>query len=76
MTQPVQPVNHTLNSSKTVAVSTDWYWMPIDKDTPRSVKLLLLGAGGVAAVGVLGSNVDKFWVSWVPMPKRRPVNER
>jgi len=30
-------MTHTINSTNTVAVATDTYWLPIDKDTPRSV---------------------------------------
>lgn len=58
-----------LNGDKTVAVATDTYWIPIDKDTPRGVKLQLLGAGGVATYGVY--NGDRFWTDWCPVPKRR-----
>ena len=60
---------HTLNSTKTVAVATDTYWLPIDKDTPRSVKLQLLSIGGVAQYGTLGSDVS-FYTHWCPVPKK------
>jgi len=60
---------HTLNSTKTVAVATDTYWLPIDKDTPRSVKLQLLSIGGVAQYGTLGSDVS-FYTHWSPLPKK------
>ena len=61
---------HTLNSTKTVAVATDVYWLPIDKDTPRSVKLQLLSIGGVAQYGTLSGDVS-FYTHWCPLPKKR-----
>ena len=63
-------VTHTLNSTKTVAVAIDTYWLPIDEDTPRSVKLQLLSIGGVAQYGTLGGDVS-FYTHWCPLPKRR-----
>jgi hypothetical protein len=61
---------HTLNSTKTVAVATDVYWMPIDKDTPRSAKLQLLSIGGVAQYGTLSGDVS-FYTHWAPLPRKR-----
>jgi len=61
----------TLNSTNTVAVATDVYWMPIDADTPRSAKLQLLSIGGVAQYGVLGGDTS-FYTHWCPLPKKRP----
>ncbi len=61
---------HVLNSTKTVAVATDVYWMPIDKDTPRSAKLQLLSIGGVAQYGVLQADTS-FYTHWCPLPKKR-----
>jgi hypothetical protein len=61
---------HTINSTKTVAVATDTYWMPIDKETPRSVKLQLLSIGGVAQYGVLWADTS-FYTHWCPLPKKR-----
>jgi len=52
-----------------VAVATGTYWMPIDKDTPRSVKLQLLSIGGVAQYGVLQSDTT-FYTHWCPVPKK------
>lgn len=60
---------HTINTAKTVAVATDTFWIPIDKDTPRAVKLQLLGKGGVAHYG--SYNGDDFWTHWCPLPKKR-----
>jgi len=61
---------HVLNSTKTVAVATDVYWMPIDKDTPRSAKLQLLSIGGVAQYGTLSGDVS-FYTHWAPLPRKR-----
>jgi len=63
--------HHTLNNDKTVAVSTETYWMPVGAQTPRGVKVQLLGLGGVASYGVY--NGDPFWTHWCPVPKRRPA---
>lgn len=41
-------MTHTINTTHTAAVATDYYWIPIDANTPRGVKLQLLGKGGVA----------------------------
>ena len=65
----VENMTHTLNAAKTVAVATDVYWIPIDENTPRSVKVQLLGKGGVAVYGNVGSNADEHWTHWCPLPK-------
>ncbi len=67
--RPRKPT-HTLNSTQTVAVATDVYWMPIDAATPRNVKLQLLTIGGVAQYGPLGSDTS-FYTHWCPLPKKR-----
>ena len=67
--QPAQePVTHTINSTHTAAVATDYYWIPIDANTPRGVKLQLLGQGGVAQYS--NYHGDPFWSHWAPLPKR------
>ena len=63
-------MTHTINTDKTVAVSTDTYWIPIDESTPLSVKVQLLGKGGVASYGSVGRNEDKHWTHWCPLPKK------
>jgi hypothetical protein len=60
---------HTINTAGTVAVATDTYWLPIDKDTPRSVKLQLLSIGGVAQYGNLQADTS-FYTHWCPVPKK------
>lgn len=63
-------MNYALNSDKSVAVATDYYWMPIDLDTPRGVKLQLLGKSGVAIYGNWDGK-NEFFTHWAPLPKRR-----
>lgn len=63
-------MTHTINSNRTVAVAVDYYWLPIDTNTPRGVKLQLLGKGGVAVYGTWNSK-DPFYTHWAPVPKRR-----
>lgn len=65
---------YILDSTKAAAVAHDFYWIPIDQDTPRGVKVLLLGRGGVAALGHYHHKPGEteFWTDWAPLPKRRP----
>jgi len=45
-------MNHKLNTDKTALVSKDYYWLPIDENTPLGVKLLLINqSAGVATLG-------------------------
>ncbi len=62
-------MTHTINSTHTAAVATDYYWIPIDANTPRGVKLQLLGNGGVAQYS--NYHGDAFWSHWAPLPKRK-----
>ena len=64
-------MTHKLNSDKTVAVAVDYYWQPISS-CPHSVKVQLLGQGGVATYGTYHG--DKFWTHWCPLPKV-PIDE-
>lgn len=62
-----------VDSSRAAAVAKDFFWREFDADTPRGVKLLLLGKGGVASLGqYAGPNKDQFWTHWAPLPKRKP----
>lgn len=63
-------MTHTINSNSTVAVAVDYFWQPIDTNTPRGVKLQLLGKGGVAVYGTWNGK-DPFYTHWAPLPKRR-----
>ena len=57
-----------LNSDRTVAVDRGYEWQPIDT-CPRSVKVQLLGKGGVAIYGTYDGE-DPFWIGWAPLPCR------
>ena len=59
---------YKMNSSNTVAVSAEVFWIPTGPDTPRGCKLQLLGEGGVACYGVYFG--EKFWTHWQSVPKR------
>ena len=61
-------MSHTINNDNTVAVATDYYWLPVGVNTPRSVKLQLLSAGGVATYGHYHG--EQFWTHWAPLPKK------
>jgi len=60
---------YTLNTAKTVAVSTTQYWEDMSS-CPRGVKVQLLGAGGVGIYGMWDGK-NPFFTHWAPMPKRR-----
>ncbi len=54
----------------TVAVSTSVYWMPIDDDTPRNVKVLAISRelSGIAIQAEIRN--DNWWFThWHPLPK-------
>lgn len=63
-------MTHKINTDRTVAVAIDYFWIPIDKETPRGVKIQLLGAGGVAMYTHY-NGVDPFFTHWAPLPKRK-----
>ena len=65
---------YKLDSTRTTVVAQDYYWIPIDQDTPTNVKILLLGRGGVASLGqyVHRPNETQFWEFWAPLPRKRP----
>lgn len=62
-------MTHALNSERTVAVAEDYYWQPMST-CPRSVKVQLLGAGGVAVYAVYDGK-NTFWEGWAPVPRRK-----
>ena len=55
-------------SDNTVAVDHSYEWQPIGT-CPRSVKVQLLGKGGVAIYGLYDGK-DPFWEGWAPLPCR------
>lgn len=65
-------MNVKLNSDRTVAVDQTYYWNEDMSQCPRNVKCQLLSIGGVASYATYNGK-DPFWVSWAPLPKRRPA---
>ena len=63
-----------LDSTFTAAVAQDYFWMPIDDQTPQGVKVLLLGRSGVATMGqyIYRTGETQFWQYWAPLPRKRP----
>lgn len=63
-----------LDSTKAAVVADDYYWIPIDENTPTSVKILLLGRGGVASLGqyIHRPGETQFWTHFAPLPRRQP----
>lgn len=58
---------HT-NTEGTVAVDRNYYWRPIDADTPRGVKLQVINrADNVAHYGVVRA-ASCYWTHWAPLP--------
>lgn len=55
-------------STTGVCVDQSYFWQPIDT-CPRSAKVQLLGAGGVAVYSSYDGK-DPFWRAWAPLPKR------
>ena len=64
---------YKLDSTRTTVVAQDYYWIPIDQDTPTGVKILLLGRSGVATMGHYEHMPGtQFWAFWAPLPRKRP----
>lgn len=57
-----------INSDQKVAVSNEVFWQKVDINTPRGVKLQLLGIGGVAVYGTYDGK-SRFWTHWAPVPR-------
>ena len=64
---------YKLDSTRAAVVAQDYFWMPIDDQTPQGVKVLLLGRSGVASLGqyVHRPNETQFWEFWAPLPRKR-----
>lgn len=71
LTSPVVDFDMTHKiKDNTVAVSTTMYWLPIDDDTPRNVKVLAINRekSGVAIQAEI--RVGEAWFThWFPMPR-------
>ena len=64
-------MSHSLNTEKTVSVAEGYYWLPIDADTPRGVKVQLLTKGGVAIYGHYTEAHVGAYTHWAPLPRQR-----
>lgn len=62
---------YRINNDRSAAVSTEYYFDDNMSTCPKGVKCLLLGAGGVATISEYHG--DPFWISWFPMPRRKPT---
>lgn len=57
-----------ISSDRAAAVDTGYHYRPIDADTPRGVKLLLIRrAAGVATLGQLGAR-EAYFDHFAPLP--------
>ena len=67
-------ITYRLDSTRSTVVADDYYWIPIDQDTPQNIKVLLLGRSGVATMGHYEHKPSEtqFWQFWAPLPRRRP----
>jgi len=57
----------TLSHDKVAAVDQGYFWRPM-QSCPVSVKVQLLGRGGVAVYGSWDGKSD-WWRGWAPLPK-------
>jgi hypothetical protein len=66
-------IKFRLDSTRSTVVADDYFWIPIDASTPTSVKILLLGRGGVASLGqyIHRPGETQFWQFWAPLPRKR-----
>lgn len=55
-----------INTAGNCCVSTTQSFLPIDKNTPKGVKMLLHTQGGVAVVAIYHG--EDFWRGWAPLP--------
>jgi len=67
-------IKYRLDSTRSTVVADDYYWIPIDQDTPQNMKVLLLGRSGVATMGHYEHKPGEtqFWQFWAPLPRKRP----
>jgi len=60
-------MTYKINTDSKVAVDAEYYWQPITT-CPFSVKVQLLGKGGVAHYGTY-FGVGDFYTHWAPLPR-------
>ena len=61
---------HHLTHDGRVAVAADVFWLPIDANTPRNVKVLAIAreSAGVLSVSEIRTN-ETWWTHWHPLPR-------
>ena len=61
-----------LDSTRSTVVADDYFWIPIDQETPTGMKVLLLGRSGVATMGHYEHRPGEtqFWEYWAPLPRK------
>ncbi len=64
-------MNHKLNNSHSVAVSTVVYWQPMST-CPAGVKVQLRTKGGIAVYGVIRTDTVNDYQGWQAVPRRAP----
>ena len=66
---------HHLTHDGRVAVAGDVYWLPIDANTPRNVKVLAISRekSGVLAVAEIHT-VEIWYTHWHPLPRFKAEN--
>ena len=59
---------HKISSDGAALITTNCKWIPIDENTPRGVKMMLINKKyGVAQVSVY-LNTDDYFTHWFPLP--------
>ena len=71
-------INYRLDSTRSTVVADDYYWIPIDQDTPTGMKVLLLGRSGVATMGHYEHKPGetRFWTHFAPLPRKRSEDKK
>lgn len=59
-------MNYRINHDRSAAVAPAMHYQPMST-CPIAVKVILLGAGGVATIGQYNGR-DTFWQGWHPLP--------
>ena len=66
----LEQFDYRVNSSRTAAVSTDVYWRPIDANTPRNVRMMVINkADGISHIMEIGNQTH--FDHWSPLPTWR-----
>jgi hypothetical protein len=58
-----------VNNTRTAAVDQTRYWLPVNSDTPRGVKMLLLSLYGTAVCSGASNLVSEYFAGWYPLDK-------